>query len=354
MIIIVAPKFLSPGILNSQVLPFAQEISHFEKVVVVLKHSAMKNISYEVTFEIVNSLEKRKIKKYLKVADWVYTRGIIDFYPYFIKKKIYRYNYKIFYDFRGIANEEAFLKHHNIFKKKIIYLLEKYASQNADQLGAVSRRLKWHLIEKFKVKKPIYVNPCCISYVIEKENCEKDKIIKFLYLGGLSVWQRFDDVLELYKQISNQIDASLTVITRETKAAQKIIELAGIRNITLKSLPHNEVLRELPSYDFGFLIRDDILVNNLASPVKFLEYTSHGVIPILTDGIGDFSEEAVKNEIGVTLQSANPIIEKNVLLSYHNNPEIHKRLARYSKGYLWKPFINHHPFLHKKIKPLHN
>ena len=70
------------------------------------------------------------------------------------------------------------------------------------------------------------------------------------------------------------------------------------RNLYLQEFP-GELLSLLPkdldSYykdaDYGLILREDCLVNNVAFPTKLIDYISNGIIPIVdTKNIGDFNE----------------------------------------------------------------
>ena len=49
-------------------------------------------------------------------------------------------------------------------------------------------------------------------------------------------------------------------------------------------------MEEYPRCSYGFVLRDDIAVNNVACPTKLIEYLQYGIVPILhTERIGDFA-----------------------------------------------------------------
>ena len=59
----------------------------------------------------------------------------------------------------------------------------------------------------------------------------------------------------------------------------------------------------LAGADYGFLLRKDDPVNKVSSPTKFAEYISAGLNIIMTDCIGDFSDYAFINQMGIVLPS---------------------------------------------------
>src|SRR5690606_7780304 len=126
--------------------------------------------------------------------------------------------------------------------KFILYMLEKTAYIYADSIGAVSNRLKNHLIQEFGKEKLIYVTPCCITNAKKTIEVRNTSFIKFVYVGGLSNWQRFDDILKLYKSISNLLNCSLSVITKEADKGRKIVDNYQLKNVSVYSLLQHEVL----------------------------------------------------------------------------------------------------------------
>jgi glycosyltransferase involved in cell wall biosynthesis len=67
------------------------------------------------------------------------------------------------------------------------------------------------------------------------------------------------------------------------------------------SVLHNEVPDYLAAADCGFLLRASSQVNRVASPVKFGEYLASGTPVIMSNGIGDYSELARRENVGVVL-----------------------------------------------------
>ncbi len=345
MILILIPKGLSRGVVSSQVLVFAKYLSHYKKVVLLADSNNHPIQNEEIELEIVEYSDKRRVKEVLKSAEWIYTRSAIQFIMYYYKRIYGRYDFKIYYDFRALAHNESYLRNQSRIREHVMYRIEKYASKKADQLGAVSNKLKIYLKTIFKTNVPIYVMPCCVEKAHYK-NSEPSKEIRFVYMGGLSSWQCFDRMLSLYKEVAQKVEGvSLTIITREEKKALEKVKLYELKDVFVTSLSHNQVIRELPKYDFGFLIREKLLLNKVASPIKFIEYTSNGVIPILTDEIGDYSEEVISNNMGIVLKNVNQGIDIEDLHSYLTDKDIYKKLFDYSQGYTWGEYVSNHPLV---------
>ena len=64
-----------------------------------------------------------------------------------------------------------------------------------------------------------------------------------------------------------------------------------IKDVEIVSLPNNILMNELVGADYGFLLRDKSIINEVSCPTKLVEYLSCGVVPILDSAaIGDFLE----------------------------------------------------------------
>jgi glycosyltransferase involved in cell wall biosynthesis len=220
--------------------------------------------------------------------------------------------------------------------------IEIFVYKHADIIHTVSNNFKYYLLKNFG-NRNIKVYPCAITSVTQKKQRNK-KTISFIYLGSIASWQKFEETVQLYGFIENSLtDVHLTIITKQKEEAKQIIIKNKINNFNIKSLTHKEVIKDLINYDFGFLLRDNIVVNNVASPIKFLEYISNGVIPIITKGIGDYSYITKKNNIGVLVDS-NFTLDINNLSNILNDKEIYNKLHNVSKKYTWtyilKDFYN--------------
>jgi glycosyltransferase involved in cell wall biosynthesis len=101
-------------------------------------------------------------------------------------------------------------------------------------------------------------------------------------------------------------------------------------DVTVLGVPHHEVPRYLAAGDIGLLLREPSLVNAVASPVKFAEYLAAGLPVVLTEGIGDYSDLAMRNNLGVVLDfyASEEAVEKNVvefLMQYETDSTVRAR-----------------------------
>ena len=59
-----------------------------------------------------------------------------------------------------------------------------------------------------------------------------------------------------------------------------------------------EINNYLNATDYGILFRENLPINNQASPTKFAEYILAGLKVIISEGVGDFSEFVREHDCG--------------------------------------------------------
>jgi hypothetical protein len=109
-----------------------------------------------------------------------------------------------------------------------------------------------------------------------------------VYAGGTQAWQNVDRICEACRSLPAGWE--ITVLTPDREAfLRKLAGAAGAARIL--TVPPSEVGRYYAEAAFGFILRDDNPVNQVALPGKLLEYLTAGVVPVvLQPRIGDFQE----------------------------------------------------------------
>ncbi|OIM99618.1 hypothetical protein BFR57_03370 [Idiomarina sp. MD25a] len=301
---VIVPKNLSPAVIDSQV------VRRFINSKMIIRKRQ------------VNSLEDEKLSKFrtVKSGSSVYCRELLDFVKVYIWRLITRKKFRIYYDFRGIVSEESFLRNRSRVRRKFLSILERFAFNKADKVLCVSENMKNYLNNRFYVRS-IYVEACkcdkSFLYLKPKENA-KNKII-FCYLGSISKWQCFEKACLMYKQVESS-NTEFRVFTGDQHKALSILEKYSLSNFFVASLSRAEVPSRLREADFGFLLRDDNIVNQTASPIKFAEYVCSGVIPIMTEFVGDYSSRykdlvVITNDWSLTVDRLKSKLEEKKLYS---------------------------------------
>ena len=218
--------------------------------------------------------------------------------------------WKILFDYRGILYFELATKKRSKFKQIVCYLLEFLVYKLANDIHCVSEKMRTYLQYNYG-KKEVKVIPSCIYFnesVYTQDALYQRQLqdtIKFVYSGGMSEWQCFQETCRLIKKFQDVgYRCFFTVLTREKETA--ITHLKKIQMdpefFRIKDLLQNQVPKELSKHHFGMLIRETCGTNKVASPIKFAEYLSAGLIPIMSEGIGDYSELVQRENLGIVLK----------------------------------------------------
>jgi hypothetical protein len=77
-----------------------------------------------------------------------------------------------------------------------------------------------------------------------------------------------------------------------------------------KHLNSAQVAQYLIVGDYGLLIREDSVTNQVASPVKFAEYLACGLKVIISQKLGDYTELAEQKNWGYTYNNFNSSVLK--------------------------------------------
>jgi glycosyltransferase involved in cell wall biosynthesis len=110
---------------------------------------------------------------------------------------------------------------------------------------------------------------------------------RIIYAGGTHPWQNVDLMLDAARDFPGE--AEFIFLSGDRDTFQKKIAARHIpHKVTLRSVPSHEVDAWYARADFGFILRDDDPVNNVAFPTKLAEYMYSGVIPVIrTNRLGD-------------------------------------------------------------------
>lgn len=197
-------------------------------------------------------------------------------------------------DLHGVVPEELEFQQRKL-KSWIFHKIEHFIFGRIDICVAVTARLANHYKEKY---------PACgcqyIIYNILPKNlrridlrCNEDEKVHIIYSGNTQAWQNIELMLSVIS--NNQFpNFKYTILTGDLEGMKDALEAKNLfpnANIELNSVSPQDLTSYYAKANYGFILRDDILVNNVACPTKLVEYMFYGIIPIvLSDNIGDFRE----------------------------------------------------------------
>ena len=232
---------------------------------------------------------------------------------HFIKGLVFRpFSKKIFWS-QGIDPEESMMRENNLLKYYLKSFIEYIVLSLPSFKLFISSAMLNHYEQKYNFADKNYmIMPCYNLHYSEplKKNLNRYQNPSFVYAGSLSVWQNIEETLQIYKFIESKIhNATLTLLTKENEKAKKLIKKYDIKCANVKYVDLKNLNSELLKYKYGFLIRKDNLVNNVATPTKMNSYLACGLVPIFTNAITDYKDNINLNGFSLRMRSDSSIEE---------------------------------------------
>ena len=178
--------------------------------------------------------------------------------------------------------------------------LELKGMRRASYIVCQSEAMKMYLLKKynFLAENKIFTYKCGadrnLFYIdkntrnsMRKELGIKETEILFVYSGGMHKWQKIEDAISTFITYAKNKEAKFLILTLDKEVAQGLIEKQD-ENLQNKFIIHSttnkEVYKYLNAADIAFLLRDDVVLNQVASPTKLAEYMFCG-LPIISTNV---------------------------------------------------------------------
>ncbi|GAP23070.1 hypothetical protein [Leptolinea tardivitalis] len=242
-------------------------------------------------------------EEYLEQNVIIYTRYCIS--GYFINTLARnKKNITWIHDFRGLSSEEMILDKKktpiNYYWFKILQYFEYICATRASQLLSVSQTMTQYLQNKYS---NLRINTIPASVDIRlfegkekiREDLRKNWNVNndewvFVYSGSFLKWQKPDEIIRLLRSLELSIlKTHILVITQDVDLLKQKADLLKI-DIThwhiFSTNKVEETYNLLSASDIGIILREDILINHVASPIKISEYLASGVALASTPNIG--------------------------------------------------------------------
>ena len=184
--------------------------------------------------------------------------------------------------------------------------VEKIAFRLIDAAVCVTNQMELYYRSKYpntKIKYiylPIFTSNVCQQADIQSLNELKlrldmpENAVVYLYSGGLQAWQNIDLMLTTTAALIKSPENWFIFLTAEGDAlAAKVKDKFGYapEKILITYAKPTELRSYYELANFGFVLREDHILNRVANPTKLVEYLYFGIIPIVwTEKIGDFVE----------------------------------------------------------------
>lgn len=199
--------------------------------------------------------------------------------------------------FQGIRPEESFTVHHSKLRSGLLEAIEWIILRKAEFFFFVSSYMKEHYEKKYKIdlSGKYYIMPCSNEEFHEEAFSEPDKYNNnvFCYAGAINTWQCVDETLALYKKIESCVkNTKLLLLVRDREKAMEMLTKHEIHNYEIDFVPVSELSQRLSQVKYGFIVREDIELNRVATPTKMSTYMVNGIIPIISECLFGLSEIA--------------------------------------------------------------
>lgn len=210
-----------------------------------------------------------------------------------VKLRLFRPRARIWMWMQGVYPEEARLHMGSRSREALQRFFEWFGLPALRGVVLVSEAMREHFSARYgRRMPPTFVMPCVNADLGNDcfEQPGKYAHPRFVYAGGMHAWQCIGETLDVFKRIRSQLpQATLTLLTREGDAARVMVQARGIQGVEIDHVPLAELQSRLAGYKYGFVLRREHLVNQVATPTKVSSYMAAGVIPITTTAVRDYA-----------------------------------------------------------------
>jgi hypothetical protein len=293
---------------NSEKLSFKKLLNHVDIETIYFK--SYPNYPF---FNFLNrvSLRKALLKGVLLRRDTIiHVRG--ELLAYHLKKILYRIKFpinQVLIDIRGAAQEEI-IEYTNfqflIKKLKILnYNIALKSLRSYHYINAVSLALKEYISEKLETNdRNIFVISNLAGKhfryseewrfsIREKLGIRTNETLFVFSSGGTGLWQKNQVIIELANNGYKVLNLSKETISHI--------------NIINRFVAYNDVSDYLSAADIAVILRDQSIVNEVASPVKFSEFICSGLPVISTKCVRLISDYIASTGYGSVIESIHDI-----------------------------------------------
>ena len=240
-------------------------------------------------------------------------------------------------DIHGVVPEE-FEYQGDQFNAQKFNKIEEKTIKRADYLIVVSEAMKNHITKKYE---GVFSGEFLILPILPEIPKQRTRRIYnsnqpiIIYAGGLQKWQQVQKMIDIITQTASLYHYKFYCPNPNEMNMLLPVELINSTTIEINSKSHNELLNEYQNCDFGFILRENNIVNTVSCPTKLVEYIAMGIIPIVdSPNIGDFKSlgleyinaEDILNHTLPNKETYLEMVKKNYLL-YQTLQKIHSEGA---------------------------
>jgi len=235
-------------------------------------------------------------------------------------------------DLHGVVTEE-FRIQQRFYLANLFEAIERRAIKNCNIIIVVSKKMESYIREKYRniftgqiILLPI-IPPDTSDKPYRPKNTNKNVIV---YAGGAQKWQQIPKMVSTIQR--THLHFEYRVYCPEPNKIKSLLSEKIQDNIIVEYKPHEELIKIYPECQYGFILREDNIVNNVACPSKLVEYLYWGIIPIVdTDNIGDFKDIGMQSvPLSALLSNSLPNESKRKKMA-KTNLQVYKHLQSLSQ-----------------------
>lgn len=284
-------------------LPFG--LSGVTKYYVDIISEAIERLGHDI--KTINNLKKLPKRSYiLTISDKDTTYAVMRRKP----------EYVITW-FQGVTPEEMDLLYKGRWDHRPRIMahrfFEKYALKHSNLNLFVSEAMMKHYLKHYKFNAAdCYIMPCFGNKLDRNAfTNQKYRVPRFLYSGSITKWQCIDKMLILFKKIKDVIpEASLNILTPDHDKATALLSQYDV-TAQIDFIEPDKLQDYIQQFKYGFIVRDDIVVNQVATPTKMSNYMGAGIIPVYSDVVHDYQKHITgKSDYVIAFSDTDDCISK--------------------------------------------
>jgi hypothetical protein len=215
--------------------------------------------------------------------------------------------------------------------------VENQVVTHSNYIVVVSIAMRTHLLNKYpgQISGEFIILPNIPE--IRIENHDKPYLNgkpAIIYAGGIQVWQQVPKIIDAMTKTGHLYRYKFYCPSPDEVKAMLPADLQRTHAIEIASKKRDEIFTEYRLSHYGFILREDRVVNNVSCPTKLVEYLAMGVIPIVdTAEIGDFKSFGMQYvDLIDLIQNNLPSAENRFKMAEHNHSVYSKILYQYKSG----------------------
>lgn len=237
-------------------------------------------------------------------------------------------------DLHGVLPEE-FAMAENYAMTDVENYHEELAIKYADYIVCVTHQMAKYISDKYPDSKPNYIFMPILDKETKEGKCDCDRFGEAIitYAGGTQKWQM---ITEMQKAMQERRNYKYHIfVPNPDDFYSSWNNNVEMKELLVKSCTPIELRQEYKKCHYGFVLREDKAVNNVACPTKLIEYLLMGIIPILnTTHLGDFVDTYGMHYISLEDFLTGKLLDEKVRNKYakENQQIVDKIVNEYEAG----------------------